>query len=64
MSEREENDISFLQRAVLLKMKRQKERKRKYLVWELFGKGEEKGALNNSIQEMKLVNRVSFLGTA
>ena len=64
MSEREENDISFLQRAVLLKMKRQKERKRKCLVWELFGKVEEKRALNNSIQEMKLVNRVSFLGTA
>ena len=60
MSDSEEEDILFLQLAVLFKMKKKKERKRKKWVRELFRKREEKGAFNNLVQEMKLTDRESF----
>ena len=60
MSDSEEEDILFLQLAVLFKMKKKKERKRKKWVRELFRKREEKGAFNNLVQEMKLADRESF----
>ena len=56
----EEEDILFLQLAVLFKIKKKEERKRKKWVRELFRKQEEKGAFNNSIQEMKLADRESL----
>ena len=59
MSDSEEEDILFLQLAVLFKMKKKDERKRKKWVRELFRKQEEKGAFNNLIQEMKLADRES-----
>ena len=59
MSDSEEEDILFLQLAVLFKMKKKEERKRKKWVRELFRKQEEKGAFNNLIQEMKLADRES-----
>ena len=59
MSDSEEEDILFLQLAILFKMKKKKERKKKW-VRELFCKREEKGAFNNLIQEMKLADRESF----
>ena len=55
----EEEDILFLQLAILFKMKKKEERKRKKWVRELFRKQEEKGAFNNLIQEMKLADRES-----
>ena len=60
MSDSEEEDILFLQLAVLFKMKKKKERKRKKWVRELFRNREEKGAFNNLVQEMKLADRESF----
>ena len=60
MSDSEEEDILFLQLAILFKMKKKKERKRKKWVRELFRKREEKGAFNNLVQEMKLADRESF----
>ena len=59
MSDSEEEDILFLQLAVLFKRKKKEESKRKIWVQELFRKQEEKGAFNNLIQEMKLANRES-----
>ena len=60
MSDSEEEDILFLQLAILFKMKKKKKRKRKKWVRELFRKREEKGAFNNLVQEMKLADRESF----
>ena len=54
MSDSEEEDILFLRLAVLFKMKKKIERKRKIWVWELFRKREEKGPFNNLIQEIAL----------
>ena len=54
MSGSEEEDILFLRLAVLFKMKKKIERKRKIWVWELFRKREEKGPFNNLIQEIAL----------
>ena len=59
MPDSEEEDILFLQLAVLFKMKKKEERKRKKCVRELFGKQEQKGAFSNLIQERKLVDRES-----
>ena len=61
MSDSEGKDILFLQLVVLFKMKKKKRRKRKIWVRELFRKREEKGAFNNLMQKMKLVDRESFL---
>ena len=60
MSDSVEEDMLFLQLAVLFKMKNKKERTRKKWVRELFRKREEKGAFNNLVQEMKLAYRESF----
>ena len=61
MSDSEEKDIIFLQLVILFKMKKKKRRKRNIWVRELFRKREEKGAFNNLMQKMKLVDRESFL---
>ena len=53
-------EILFLQLVVSFKMKKNKRRKRKKWVQELFRKREEKGAFNNLIQKMKLADRESF----
>ena len=58
MSDSEGKDILFLELAVLFKMKK-KEKKKKW-ERELFRKREEKEALNNLIQKMKLADRESF----
>ena len=47
MSDSEEGDILFLQLAVMLKTKKNNERKRKYWVPDFFRKREEMGAFNN-----------------
>ena len=60
MSDSEERDILFLQLVVLFKMEKNKSRKRKKWVRELFRKWEEEGAFNSLIQEMELANRESF----
>ena len=59
MSDCEGKDILFLQLLVLFKMKQKKSRKKKWCE-NLLRKREEKGAFNNLIQKMKLVDRGSF----
>ena len=56
MSDSEEEDILYLQIAALLKFNRKKKKlkKRKYWVREIFRKGDQNGAFNNLVREMKL----------
>ena len=55
MSDSEKVDISFLQEAMLM----DQNKIQKHWVREIFGNGEENGAFNNLVQEVKLEDRQS-----
>ena len=60
MSDSEEEDILFLQIAVLMRLniKKLKIKKRKYWVREIFSKRGKNGAFNTLVHEVKLGDRV------